>query len=70
MGHSSKHPWPNLKKLIVPLSTTARTTVFFPPFNATKAFGGRGAFGTGCGGNGLMPISERIRASVVGEDIV
>ena len=30
MGHSVKTPCPNLKKLIVPASTAATTTIFFP----------------------------------------
>jgi hypothetical protein len=39
IGHSENVPWPNLKKLILPESTTAITMIFFPAFNAMNGFG-------------------------------
>ncbi len=42
IGHSVKTPCPNLKKLIVPASTTATTTIFFPILSDGKGLGGRG----------------------------
>ena len=39
--HSVKTPCPNLKKLIVPASTAAITTILFPIFSDGNGFGGR-----------------------------
>jgi len=36
IGHSSNAPWPNLKKLTVPASTTAMMTDLFPWRSAMK----------------------------------
>ena len=42
IGHSVNTPWPNLKKLIMPASTTAITTIFFPALRNTNGLGTRG----------------------------
>ncbi len=41
IGHSVNTPCPNLKKLIVPASTAAMTTVLLPIFKDGNGFGGR-----------------------------
>lgn len=49
IGKSSKAPCPNLKKLIIPASTAAMTTIFFPAFKTAKGLGLRGATLDACG---------------------
>jgi hypothetical protein len=39
MGHSLNSPCPNLKKLMLPISTAAMIIAFFPVFRATKGLG-------------------------------
>ncbi len=50
MGKSSNAPCPNLKKLIIPASTAATTTIFLPAFSTAKGLVLRGAV---CGGGGV-----------------
>jgi hypothetical protein len=42
IGNSLKAPWPNLKRLIDPASTTATTTCFFPDLSTMNGFGLQG----------------------------
>lgn len=54
IGKSSNAPWPKRKKLIVPASTAATTTIFLPALSIAKGFGRRagGAGSLGGGGGG------------------
>ena len=65
IGHSVKTPCPNLKKLIVPASTTATTTIFFPVLSEGKGLEGRGcAVCVFCGPNhdqnDVLDVTEAI----------
>lgn len=53
IGHSSKAPSPNLKKLTIPASTAATMTIFFPWRSAMKGLG------LTCAGSGVDCV-ERI----------
>ena len=51
IGHSENSACPNLKKLILPASTTAMTMIFFPLFKAANGFGFRAGGADGVDGN-------------------
>ena len=59
IGKSSKAPWPNRKKLIVPASTAATTTIFFPAFRTAKGLTLLGA-GVGADEENAQGNSRRI----------
>ena len=59
MGHSVKTPCPNLKKLMVPASTAATTTIFFPDLRD-----GNGLVGLG-GVLSSAPSTGHVQANVL-----
>jgi hypothetical protein len=68
MGQSVNDPWLNLKKLMLPESTTAITIILFPAFRAMKGLGLRGGT-AGCrGGAGEKAHGNRRRINEGGWD--
>lgn len=65
-----KDPCPNLKKLIVPASTTATTTIFFPVFNARNGFGFFAATGVeGANAHGKILRIDNVPGVGIGVDV-
>jgi hypothetical protein len=64
IGHSSKHPCPNLKNPIDPASTTAMTMIFFPCLRATNGLGRGGGLSV-VKGTTVRPRARRMRSTRV-----